>query len=261
MLKTEEKQYHIGVSKGEIGEFCILPGDPGRCEQIASYLDSPYHVGMNREYNIWNGYLCGRLVSVCSTGIGGPSTAIAVEELFACGARTMIRVGTCGGISTKVCPGDVVIANGAVRQDGTSLEYAPVIFPAVPDTDVLFALSRAAKQNSFSHHCGVVQSKDSFYGQHSPARMPVSGDLLEKWEAWKRLGVLASEMEASTLFTVGATLGISTGAVFLAVWNQERFLQGLDSHDDEQHDTEKAIKTAIDAIKILIADGEKQVAY
>ena len=257
MLDTHEKQYHIGVSKGEIGEYCILPGDPGRCEQIAKHLDSPYHVGTNREYNIWNGYISGKLVSVCSTGIGGPSTAIAVEELYACGATTMIRVGTCGGISLKVRPGDVVIANGAVRQDGTSLEYAPAIFPAVPNTDVLFALTRAAKKCGFSSHAGVVQSKDSFYGQHSPDRMPVRGELLEKWEAWKRLGVLASEMEASTLFTVGASLGISTGAVFLTVWNQERFLEGLDGKNDEVHDTEKAIITAIEAIKILVSESEK----
>ena len=131
MLKTDGKQYHIGVGPEDVGEYCILPGDPGRCEQIASFLENPTHVGMNREYNIWNGYILGKKVTVCSTGIGGPSTAIAVEELYACGARTLIRVGTCGGISTKVCSGDVVIANGAVRQDGTSLEYAPAIFPAV----------------------------------------------------------------------------------------------------------------------------------
>ena len=252
MLKTDERQYHIGAKRGEIGEYCILPGDPARCEKIASLLDSPVHLCANREYNIWNGYLLGNLVTVCSTGIGGPSTAIAVEELYACGARTMIRVGTCGGISTKVCSGDIVIANGAVRQDGTSLEYAPAIFPAVPSADVLFALDSAAKNLSFSHHTGVVQSKDSFYGQHSPSRMPTEKELLEKWEAWKRLGVLASEMEAATLFTVGASLGISTGAVFLTVWNQERYLLGLESDEKEQHDTHRAILTAIEAIKLLI---------
>ena len=255
MLKTDQKQYHIGVCPGEIGEYCILPGDPGRCEQIASFLDDPVHIGMNREYNIWNGYLCGKLVSVCSTGIGGPSTAIAVEELCACGARTLIRIGTCGGINTKVCPGDVVIANGAVRQDGTSHEYAPAAFPAVPDSEVLFALARAAKRLGYQSHVGVVQSKDSFYGQHSPARMPIADELLTKWEAWKRLGVLASEMEASTLFTVGASLGVATGAVFCTVWNQERFLLGLDKHEDEVHDTEKAIATTVEAIKILIEEA------
>lgn len=253
MLKTEGEMYHIGVTKGMIGKYCLLPGDPGRCEQIASFLESPVHVGMNREYNIWNGYLCGELVTVCSTGIGGPSTAIAVEELHMCGADTMIRIGTCGGISTKVCCGDVIVATGAVRQDGTSLEYAPAIFPAVPTADTLFALIEGAKKLDVAYHAGVVQSKDSFYGQHSPSRMPTSADLLEKWEAWKRLGVLASEMESATLFTVGASLGISTGAVFLSVWNQERFLLGLDDGNAEVHNTEDAIKTAIEALKILIS--------
>ena len=255
MLKTDEKQYHIGARAGEIGKYCILPGDPARCEQIASFFENPTHLGMNREYNIWNGYLCGELVSVCSTGIGGPSTAIAVEELYACGARTMIRVGTCGGIDKRVCSGDVVIANGAIRQDGTSHEYAPAIFPAVPTADTLFALVNAAERLGFSHHCGIVQSKDSFYGQHSPQRMPTESDLLSKWEAWKRLGVLASEMEAATLFTVGASLGISTGAVFLAVWNQERFLLGLDDASAEIHDTQRAILTAVEAIRTLICKG------
>ena len=257
MLKTDGKQYHIGVASGDVGEYCLLPGDPARCELIASFLDSPTHIGMNREYNIYNGYISGELVSVCSTGIGGPSTAIAVEELCACGVKTMIRVGTCGGISQSVRSGDVVIANGAVRQDGTSLEYAPAIFPAVPTTDVLFALSEGANKLGYPYHTGIVQSKDSFYGQHSPSRMPTEGDLLAKWEAWKRLGVLASEMEAATLFTVGASLGISTGAVFLSVWNQERYNAGLDDESSECHDTEKAILTAIEALRLLIKNKAK----
>ena len=253
MLDNKKKQYHINVAEGEIGKYCILPGDPGRCEKIAAFFDEPYHVSTNREYNIWNGKLCGETVTVCSTGIGGPSTAIAVEELAACGATTFIRVGTCGGISLDVRAGDVVIATGAVRQDGTSHEYAPPEFPAVTSANVLFALCEAANDNGFSNRAGVVQSKDSFYGQHSPARMPVASALAAKWEAWKRLGVLASEMEASTLFTVAATLGVDAGAVFMCVWNQERYLAGLDGDDNEEHDTEKAIITAVDAIKKLIA--------
>ena len=253
MLDNKKKQYHINVAEGEIGKYCILPGDPGRCEKIAAFFDEPYHVSTNREYNIWNGKLCGETVTVCSTGIGGPSTAIAVEELAACGATTFIRVGTCGGISLDVRAGDVVIATGAVRQDGTSHEYAPPEFPAVTSANVLFALCEAAKDNGFSSRAGVVQSKDSFYGQHSPARMPVASALAAKWEAWKRLGVLASEMEASTLFTVAATLGVDAGAVFMCVWNQERYLAGLDGDDNEEHDTEKAIITAVDAIKKLIS--------
>ena len=257
MLKTDTKQYHIALSHGQVGKYCILPGDPARCEKIASHLDSPRHVSTNREYTVWNGELDSVTVTVCSTGIGGPSTAIAVEELAACGATTMIRVGTCGGISLDVCSGDVVIATGAVRQDGTSREYAPIEFPAVPDANVLFSLVDAARALGLPYHTGVVQSKDSFYGQHSPDRMPISGELQAKWQAWKRLGVLASEMEASTLFTVGASLGLSTGAVFMSVWNQERYNAGLDTDDAEEHDTERAILTAVEAIRRLIAQDKK----
>lgn len=260
MLSSHEKQYHIGATSLDIGRYCILPGDPARCELIAAYLDDVVHIGMNREYNIYSGYLLGERVTVCSTGIGGPSTAIAVEELAACGADTMIRVGTCGGISLDVCSGDVVIASGAVRQDGTSLEYAPVEFPAVADSGALFALMGAAEKMQTKCHVGVVQSKDSFYGQHSPDRMPTATALKTKWEAWRRLGVLASEMEASTLFTVGSYLGLRCGAVFLCVWNQERYLAGLDSDSAEEHNTDAAIRCAIEAIKALILkdkDSEK----
>lgn len=254
MLDSHEKPFHIPVRSGEAGKYCILPGDPGRCEKIAAFLENPHHVAQNREFNLWCGTLDGESVSVCSTGIGGPSTAIAVEELFACGVRTFIRVGTCGGIAIPVKCGDVVIASGAVRQDGTSHEYAPPEYPAVPDAEVLTALMRAAKNLGYPTHTGVVQSKDSFYGQHSPHRMPVASLLLEKWEAWKRLGVLASEMEASTLFTVGAALGASTGAVFHVIWNQERAEAGFDTAADEKHDTTCAIRTAIEAIRLLIRE-------
>ncbi len=245
-------QYHINAKAGDIGKYCILPGDPARCEKIAAMLDAPYFVSSNREYTIWNGYLLGELVTVCSTGIGGPSAAIAAEELYACGARVMLRVGTCGGISTNVKAGDVIIASAAVRQDGTSREYAPIEFPAVSGTFALTSLCRAAEALGFSYHAGVVQSKDSFYGQHSPERMPTEGELLKKWNAWKRLGVLASEMEAATLFTVAASLGIECGAVFTCLWNQERRACGLDTSADECHDTSPAIKTALEAIKIII---------
>jgi len=256
MLSAHEKQYHIGVGAGDVGKYCIIPGDPGRCKKIAAFLDQPYHVCTNREYNIWNGKLLGETVTVCSTGIGGPSTAIAVEELVMCGATTFIRVGTCGGIDLDVKSKDIVIASGAVRQDGTSREYAPIEFPAVSNADVLFALREAAAELNFTNHTGVVQAKDSFYGQHSPARMPTCHQLTQQWEAWKRLGVLASEMESGTLFTVGAYLRARRGAVFTCVWNQERFLAGLDTNDDETHNTEDAIRVAIRAIERLIAQDK-----
>ena len=252
MLSSHEKPFHIPATPGEVGKYCILPGDPGRCEHIAAHFDAPVHVGVNREFNLYTGKLDGETVSVCSTGIGGPSTAVAVEELAACGVHTFIRIGTCGGIALPVRAGDVVVASGAVRQDGTSHEYAPPEFPAVPDAEVLIALKNAARALGYPTHTGVVQSKDSFYGQHSPGRMPVAGALLEKWEAWKRLGVLASEMEASTLFCVSAALGVRSGAVFHVIWNQERANAGLDTDRDELHDTGSAISVAVEAIRTLI---------
>ena len=249
-MQERELQYHIQCARGDVGRYCILPGDPGRCEKIAAYFEDAVHVTTNREYVTYTGTLLGEKVSVVSTGIGGPSAAIAMEELAAIGADTFIRVGTCGGIKLDVQAGDVVVATGAVRMEGTSREYAPIEFPAVSDYRVLQALTRAAQELGQNWHAGVVQCKDSFYGQHSPARMPVSYELEQKWQAWKRLGVLASEMESAALFTVAASLGVRCGAAFHVVWNQERELAGLDQK--ELHDTSAAIKTAIEAIKLLI---------
>ena len=191
--ENPDKQYHIQAGKGEVGRYVILPGDPKRCVKIAQYFDDPVLVADNREYITYTGFLDGVKVSVTSTGIGGPSASIAMEELVNCGADTFIRVGTSGGIQPEVKSADVVIATGAIRMEGTSREYAPIEFPAVADLSVVNALVEAAKELGQPFHTGVVQCKDAFYGQHSPERMPVSYELLNKWEAWKRLGCLASE--------------------------------------------------------------------
>lgn len=243
------RQYHIGLKEGDVGRYVILPGDPKRCEKIAQFFDNPVKVADKREYVTYTGYLDGEKVSVTSTGIGGPSASIAIEELVKAGAQTFIRVGTCGGIDTNVKGGDIVIATGAVRAEGTSREYAPIEFPAVANLDVVNALVSSAKKLGYNYHAGVVQCKDSFYGQHSPQTMPVSNELLNKWEAWKRLGCLASEMESAALFVVASYLRVKIGSVFLVVANQEREKAGLEN--PIVHDTEKAIKTAIEAIKIL----------
>lgn len=248
-----EKQYHIACSEGDVGEICILPGDPGRCKAIAAYFDEPRLVAQNREYVTYTGKICGKKVSVTSTGIGGPSAAIAMEELVKLGANTFIRVGTCGGINLDVKAGDVIVATSAVRSEGTSREYAPIEYPATADFTVANALVSAAKRLSLSHHAGVVQCKDSFYGQHSPEKSPVYYELINKWESWKRLGVLASEMESAALFVVAASLGVKCGSVFSVVWNQERKAKGL--YEPDCHDTDRAIRTAIEAIKIMI-NGE-----
>ena len=198
------KQYHLGIDENDIGHYEILPGDPKRCKKIAQYLDNPVLVSDKREFTTYTGYLDGIKVSVTSTGIGGPSAAIALQELVKSGANTFIRVGTCGGMDLKVKSGDLVIASGAIRQEGTSKEYAPIEFPAVADFDINNALVNGAKKLNYNYHIGVVQSKDSFYGQHDPAIMPVSYELENKWQAWLRLGTLASEMETAALFTVAS---------------------------------------------------------
>ena len=185
------KLYHIQVAPGEVGKYVILPGDPKRCASIAKYFDDPVMIADNREYVTYTGYLDGEKVSVTSTGIGGPSASIAMEELVQCGADTFVRVGTCGGMDINVKGGDIVVATGAIRMEGTSKEYAPIEFPAVANLDVVNALVASAKREGVPFHTGVVECKDSFYGQQSPETKPVSYELMNKWEAWLRLGCLA----------------------------------------------------------------------
>ena len=249
-MHEHELQFHIKCKAGDVGRYCFLPGDPGRCEKIAAYFDNPVKVQSNREYTTYTGTLLGEKVSVCSTGIGGPSAVIAMEELHNIGADTFIRVGTCGGIALPVKSDDVVIATGAVRHEGASREYAPIEFPAVSDYEVQSALVQAAKNLGKPWHAGVVQCKDAFYGQHSPARMPVSYELLNKWEAWKRLGVKASEMESAALFVVADALGCRCGSCLHVIWNQEREAAGLDQ--EESHDLSAALEVGIEAVKLLI---------
>jgi len=250
-----DKEFHVQLVKGDVGEYVILPGDPGRCEKIAQYFDNPAHVATNREYVTYTGTLKGVKVSVTSTGIGGPSAAIALEELVHCGAHTFIRVGTSGGMQENILGGDVVIATGAIRLDGASKEYAPIEFPAVADFDVVHALRESAKELDIPSHTGVVQCKDSFYGQHSPDSMPIASELNAKWEAWIRAGALTSEMESATLFVVGSTRRVRVGSVLLVVANQTRRALGLE--DIQVHDTEAAIRVAIRALEKLIEADKK----
>ncbi|MDR2729271.1 MAG: uridine phosphorylase [Treponema sp.] len=245
-----EKLYHVDFDDSHGARYVILPGDPGRVEKIASFLDKPRFYHRNREYTAWLGELNGRTVMVMSTGMGGPSTAIAVEELFKSGVSTFVRIGTCGGIALPVTGGDVVIATGAVRMEGTTKEYVPVEFPAVANLDVTNALVEAAKKLELRWHAGIVQCKDSFYGQHNPERMPSGYELTDKWEAWKKAGCLASEMESAALYIVCQILGARAGCVLNTVWNQEREKAGMDN--PRCHDTAPAIKTAVEAVRILI---------
>lgn len=244
------KQFHIHCVAGDVGRYVILPGDPGRCAAIAALFDEAHHVAQNREFNIYTGTLLGERVSVCSTGIGGPSAVIAMEELHQIGADTFLRTGTCGGIDLDVRSGDIVVATGAIRYEHTSQEYAPLEYPAVPDLDLTLALRDAALAMGKTVHTGVVHCKDSFYGQHSPEKSPMAAELQEKWRIWKRLGVKASEMESAALFVAADALGCRCGSCFHVIWNQERELAGLDQ--DMSEDTSSAVRVAVDALRRII---------
>ena len=247
-----ELQFHIQCTAEDIGHYVFLPGDPDRVPWIASYLENAQKVAQSREFTTYTGTLDGTRVSVTSTGIGGPSAAIAMEELAALGAHTFLRIGTCGGMQPDVKSGDIVIATGAVRMEGTSKEYAPIEYPAVPDFGVTTALVSAAKALKMPYHTGVVQCKDAFYGQHEPEMMPAGYELINKWEAWKKLGCLASEMETAALYIVAAKLHVRVGACFLVMANQEREKLGLEN--PVVHDTDMAVQVAVEAIRKLIKE-------
>jgi uridine phosphorylase len=242
--------YHIGFDDAQGAKYVILPGDPGRVETIARHLEDPGFYCQNREYTTWLGKLAGQPVMVMSTGMGGPSTAIAVEELYQAGLRNFLRVGTCGGMAASVMGGDIVVATGAIRMEGTTREYVPIEFPATANLDVANALAAAAKKLGVAWHAGIVQSKDSFYGQHDPDRMPIGYALNERWGAWVKAGCLASEMESAALFIVCQVLGARAGCVLHTVWNQERRRVGLS--DPHSYDMAPAIETAVEAVRLLM---------
>ena len=257
---SQNEEFHLKITSGDIGKYVILCGDPGRCETIAQYFDNPVFLKSNREYTIYNGELEGEKVTVCSTGIGGPSTAIAVEELIHCGAHTFIRQGTSGGMGVNVMGGDAVIGTGAIRMEGTTKEYAPIEFPAVANFQVVQALVKAAEASELKdhYHVGVLQCKDSFYGQHSPSSMPVAYELEAKWNAWVKCGALASEMESACLFIVSAVRGARAGSIMTVFANQTRRELGLD--DPKNYDIAPAIRVAVEALRILILDDRKKAA-
>lgn len=253
------KQHHIQLAPGDIGRYVLLPGDPGRVPLIAAHLENARQVGQNREYLTFTGELEGEKVSVMSTGIGGPSTAIGCEELIALGADTLIRVGTCGGMQENIPLGDVVIASGAIRAEGTSHEYMPAAYPAVPDFQVLRVLAESAEALGVPAHVGVVQCKDSFYGQHAPDSMPTAVWLRYQWNAWTAGGCLASEMETAALFILGSVRRVRTGSLCLVAGNQLRTAKGY--ADPRPVSTEAAIRVAVEGVRRLIrADIGKRKA-
>jgi len=239
VMNSKGQQYHICCGKGDVGKYVLLPGDPFRTDMIAQHLEDPRLVAHNREHKTWTGRLSGEKVSVTSTGMGGPSTAIAAEELIHCGAKTLIRVGTCG----RVCPESYdeglegVVITGAVRDEGTTIHYVPIEFPAMADRHVINALVQAGEAKGYRFAEGIAQSKDAFYGQHDPDSMPNSDRLHSRWKAWENSGVMASEMETAALFIAASVRGVRAGAVM-----------AYGSMNDH------TIELACDAIKLLIEE-------
>jgi uridine phosphorylase len=251
------RQYHLACAPGEVGGYVLLPGDPGRCERIAAHLEGAVLVAAHREYTTWTGRLGGLPVSVTSTGIGGPSTAIAVEELCNLGAHTLVRVGTCGAMQPGLRLGDVVVVQAAVRDEGTSLQYVPLAWPAVAHIATVDALRAAAAAGGVRHHVGTVQSKDSFYGEMEPGRMPVAAELQARWEAWVRAGVLASEMECAALFATAAVRGVRAGAA-LAVVNAAPTVDPMP--DPSVLPIDAVVRVAVDALRLLVRTDREAAA-
>ena len=253
--ENENLVHHLKLKKGDVGRYVIMPGDPKRCVKIAKRFDDAKLIADYREYATYTGYINGVKVSTTSHGIGGPSTAIALEELIKVGADTFIRVGTCGGMNIDVLPGDVVIVNGAIKGGGTMDNYIPKEFPCVPNIDVLEAMIEGANKVKTRTHVGVVQCKDAFYAQHAPETMAVDKELLYKWDSYIKAGCLASEMESATLFAVGAAKNVRTGAAMLVLHNQERVKNNI--NDPKDYTGEEAIDLIIESIKILIEKDKK----
>lgn len=250
MERDNPKQYHIEVAPGEVGRYVFLPGDPGRCELIASYFDEPHLVAKHREYETWTGYLDGEKVSVTSTGIGCPSAAIAMEELVAVGADTFVRVGTSGSMQDHIVPGDIGIINAAIRDEGTTSHYLPIEFPAVADFGITHALWEAARRSGKRVHLGVSQSKDSFYGQHDPGRMPVAKRLEERWAAWMAGGAICSEMEAAALYIVAQTLRVRATGLMMIMGHPDQSPMTAEEWDATR--IENLLPVAIEGMREII---------
>lgn len=240
MAVTEDGlQYHIHMKKGDVGRYVFLPGDPFRTDLIASYLEDAKLVAHNREHKTWTGYLDGVKVSVTSTGMGCPSAAICIEELIKIGADTFIRIGTAGPVAPESYDENVdgIICTAAVRDEGTTIQYIPIEYPAIADRHVVEALANAAKARGLNYLEGITQSKDSFYGQHEPDSMPSGSRLHERWEAWIKGNVLCSEMEAAALFVISSIRNVRASAIM---------------NFKDMNDT---INVACDAVRILAKEA------
>jgi uridine phosphorylase len=251
-MNATELQHHLQLGPGDVGRYVLLPGDPGRCEPIAALFDDAVKVASNREYETWTGTLDGEKVSVVSTGIGCPSASIAVEELIKIGADTFIRVGTSGAMQPDSFTGELAVITAAIRDEGTTSHYLPMEFPAVADPQVVFALADAAAELGNPYRLGVSQSKDSFYGEVEPDRMPMAAELHRRWDAFVAGGAISSEMEAAAIFVISSIHRVRAGGI-MRMW--------LDGTEDTDPKMERLLGTAVQALRNLIRDDRTGASW
>jgi len=245
--------FHLGITTTDLkgATVAIIPGDPDRVPKIAAEMENAIQLSRHREYNVYLAELDGKPIVVCSTGIGGPSTSIAVEELAQCGVDTFLRVGTTGAIQSNVNVGDMIVSTGSVRLDGASLHFAPMEFPAVPDFGVATAMKEAVEEFGAKVHMGITASSDTFYpGQERYDTF--SGRVVRRFQGsmqeWQDMGVLNFEMESATLFTLCASSGLKAGCVAGVIINRTQ-------KEIPDHATLK--ETEIRSIKVVIAAARK----
>ncbi|KFK92904.1 MULTISPECIES: uridine phosphorylase [unclassified Serratia (in: enterobacteria)] len=245
---SQSDVFHLGLNKHDLqgATLAIVPGDPQRVEKIATLMANPVHLATHREFTSWRAELDGKAIIICSTGIGGPSTSIVVEELAQLGIRTFLRIGTTGAIQANINVGDVLVTTAAVRLDGASLHFAPMEFPAVADFDCTTALVAAAKASGATTHIGVTASSDTFYpGQERYDTY--SGRVVSRFKGsmaeWQAMGVMNYEMESATLLTMCASQGLRAGMVAGVIVNRTQ---------QEIPDVETMKKTESQAVQIVV---------
>jgi len=245
----QDKKYHVGLAKGDVGEYVLVPGDPFRTPMVAKHLEGAREVAFSREYRTFTGGVDGVPVSTMSTGMGGPSVAIGVEELAELGVHTFLRVGTCGAAQPEIKMGDLVIAIGSVRSEGTPDGYVPKEYPAIASLEVVNALVDAASAAGVPYHVGVIRSVDALYSDLMPERMPRPQHLRDELDMWSRAGILSNDMETSTLFVVSRLRKLRAGTINLCV---DELGAGEIHHLDPSY-MDRMLKVAVDAIRLLIA--------
>ncbi|CAM2970690.1 uridine phosphorylase [Vibrio rarus] len=257
-MTAEQKVFHLGVNKSDLqgATLAIIPGDPERVQRIAECMENPKFLASHREYTVYLAELAGQSVVVCSTGIGGPSTSIAVEELAQLGVNTFLRVGTTGAIQPDVNVGDMIVTTASVRLDGASLHFAPMEFPAVSDFTIALAMKEAAVSEQATVHMGVTASSDTFYpGQERYDTF--SGRVVKRFQGsmqeWQEMGVLNFEMESATLLTMCASSGLRAGCVAGVIINRTQ--QEIPDQSQMKAIEALSIRTVVQAAKKVLADA------